>query len=124
MQYINTNSENLHSEFSYFVHHRFMENTLFLANKDHLFSNLGEESVVLSIKSGKYYGLNTVGTTIWQALENPISFREIQQILMREYDVNAEDCAKELNSFLENLIKEGLVEVVHETDKQILVSFA
>ena len=40
---------------------------------------LAEESVILHLEEGMYYGLNSVGARIWELLQEPRTVREIQQ---------------------------------------------
>jgi hypothetical protein len=89
-------------------------NNRFVAVKDHLYSELKGEGVILSLKNGKYYGVNSVGACIWETVQNPVTFQEIQSNVMREFDVNEALCRQDVLSFLEKMTKEELVEVVDE----------
>lgn len=88
-------------------------NYQFVANKENLFTDLNGEAVILSLQNGKYYGVNTVGAFIWGIIQNPASFEEIQASAMREYDVDEAICRQEIMTFLENMSKEGLVEILN-----------
>ncbi len=87
-------------------------NNRFLAIKDHLYTSLKEEGVILSLKNGKYYGVNSVGACIWTAIQNPVTFKEIQSAVMQEYEVEREVCEKEITSFLQKMKEEELVEIL------------
>lgn len=89
-------------------------NILFVAIKEHLYSDLNGEAVILSMKSGKYYGLNEVGRRIWNAVKDPTNFEEIHAKVMREYEVDEETCHREVSSFLQKMFDEGLIEVLDE----------
>ncbi len=89
---------------------------LFVAIREHLFSDLNGEAVILSLKNGKYYGLNEVGKTIWRAINEPTSLAGIQCKVMCEYNVDEETCRQEVSSFLRKMYEEGLIEVVDERD--------
>jgi hypothetical protein len=86
----------------------------FEAIKDHLYSEIKGEGVILSLRNGKYYGVNPVGASIWQAIQKPASFPEIQAAVTQEYDVDEETCRREVLSFLEQMVNEELVEVSNE----------
>lgn len=86
----------------------------FEATKDHLYSEIKEEGVILSLKNGKYYGVNPVGASIWQAIQSPANLPEIQAAVTREYDVDEETCRQEILTFLEQMVNEELVEVSNE----------
>lgn len=86
----------------------------FEATKEHLYSEIKGEGVILSLKNGKYYGVNPVGASIWQAIQSPATLQEIQTAVTREYDVDQETCRQEVLTFLEQMVNEELVEVSHE----------
>ena len=82
------------------------------AIKEHLLSELNEEAVILSLKNGKYYGLNSVGFTIWTNVQESATLSEIEAAVMNEYDVDEETCRREVSTFLEQMLSEELVETV------------
>ena len=86
----------------------------FVAIKDHLYTDLKEEGIILSLKNGKYYGVNGVGACIWTVIQNPVTFQEIQSAVMREYDVDQEICRDEVVSFLKKMREEELIEIFDE----------
>jgi hypothetical protein len=92
-----------------------IDNDLIVAIKEHLYSDLNGEAVILSMKNGKYYGLNEVGRTIWNAIKDPTYLSEIQARVMREYDVDENTCRHEVHSFVRKMHLEGLVEILDET---------
>ena len=42
---------------------------------------LAEESVILQLEEGMYYGLNSVGARIWELVQEPRTVREIRDLL-------------------------------------------
>lgn len=93
-----------------------LTNNRFEAIKEHLYSEIKGEGVILSLKNGKYYGVNPVGVSIWQAIQSPATLQEIQTAVTREYDVDQENCRQEVLTFLEQMVNEELVEVLNEKD--------
>lgn len=89
-------------------------NDRIVAIKEHLYSDLNGEAVILSMKNGKYYGLNEVGRTIWNALKTPSYLMDIQACVMREYEVDENTCCREVLSFLRKMHQEGLIEILDE----------
>ncbi|MEA2047019.1 MAG: PqqD family protein [Campylobacterota bacterium] len=69
------------------------------------------EMVLLDMESENYFGLDEVGTTIWQAIEEYGNLEEILRALLEQYDVEVEVLENDLSDFVENLQKSGLVEV-------------
>jgi hypothetical protein len=73
--------------------------------------DLSGEAVILNLRDGVYYGLNSVGARIWSLLEEPRSVRELRALLLDEYDIDPEVCAQQLVSLLSDLAAHGLLEV-------------
>ena len=71
--------------------------------------NMDGEVVMLSIQRGEYFGLDKIGSRIWELIENLVSIKEIRSILIEEYDVDEETCLKDLIEFLEDLQNKGLL---------------
>lgn len=78
-------------------------------------SELKGEVVILNLSSGVYYGLNEVGTRIWDLIQTPQRFEDIYRILINEYEVSPDTCRQELLTLLLGLKKACLIEVKHET---------
>jgi hypothetical protein len=81
---------------------------------DVLVSALAGESVLLNLKSEKYFGLDEVGTRMWGALTTSNSIQEAYETLLAEYDVEAELLRRDLSDLIERLAEQGLIEVYHE----------
>lgn len=87
------------------------EMSIVVTAKDKRYSNLSKEVVILDLKSEEYYGLNHVGATIWHLLQEPKAVSEIKSIILNKYDVDLEQCDRDLKSFLEELKHQGLIEI-------------
>jgi Coenzyme PQQ synthesis protein D (PqqD) len=72
-------------------------------------SDMGGEMVMLSISNGKYYNLGEIGGGIWDAIEQPLSFGELIDNLLNEYQVERETCEQQVLTFLEMLLKEDII---------------
>ncbi len=81
---------------------------------DTLINVVGEEAVLLNLKNEQYYGLDVMGTEMWQALTASSTISEAYEKLLSEYDVSAEVLEKDLNDLLEKLLSNGLVELQGE----------
>jgi hypothetical protein len=76
-------------------------------------SDVAGEAVILNLQSGIYYGLNEVGATVWNLIQQPQKVETIRQTLLQEYDVEPEVCTPDLLHLLQELQAAGLVEVRH-----------
>ena len=78
---------------------------------DVLVSNLEGESVLLNLKSERYYGLDQVGTRFLTLLSSSESIEHAFDALLAEYDVEAETLRTDLTALLLDLREQGLVEI-------------
>ncbi|MGH9602339.1 MAG: PqqD family protein [Terriglobales bacterium] len=89
-------------------------NTTVVAVSDQISCTLEDEAVVLHLGKGVYYGLNPVGATVWNALQQPKTVGELVEIVTREFEVEAIRCEGDLLELLERLEDAGLIEVRRE----------
>lgn len=75
---------------------------------------LGGESVLLSLKSQHYYGLDEVGTRMWNVVTTSPSVAAAYETLLEEYEVEPETLRQDLYELLGKLAEQGLVEVHSE----------
>lgn len=78
-----------------------------------LFRDLGGEAVLLEPESGKYYGLNELGTRIWSLLQQHGQVDPTYRALLDEYDVPEDRLRGDLLGFVQVLTDRGLLET-HE----------
>ena len=82
-----------------------------VAVKSQVSCQLDAETVVLHYNNGLYFGLNEVGTLIWNQVQQPRKVQEIRDAIVREYEVSGEQCERDLFALLRQLSEKGLVEV-------------
>jgi hypothetical protein len=82
--------------------------------EDVLFRDLGGEAVVLSLKSGKYYGLDEVGTRMWSLLAAHGRVEPVYRALLDEYDVAGDRLQQDLLHLIDELAAQQLLQI-HET---------
>ncbi len=81
------------------------------ASEAQVSSELSGEAIILDLKSGVYYGLNEVGASIWNLIQQPKTVAEIQDAILAEYEVESEKCDRDVLVLLQDLAAKGLVEV-------------
>jgi hypothetical protein len=86
-----------------------MNNLLYRRATDLMEANLGAELVALDPARGNCFGFNEVATWVWHRLEQPASFDQLRDGLLKEYEVSEEQCASELQELLDELSSKGLV---------------
>lgn len=78
---------------------------------DQVSTSLEDETVILHLKDGVYYGLDPVGSRIWNLLQEPRTVQDIRNIILNEYDVDPQRCEQDLLHLLKKLANRGLIEV-------------
>jgi Coenzyme PQQ synthesis protein D (PqqD) len=78
---------------------------------DQVSSDLPGETVLLSMRDAHYYGLDPVGSRIWELISEPTRVSEICEVIVREFDVEADRCEHDVLRFLGDLAAKELIEV-------------
>lgn len=87
--------------------------TRVVASKNQLSTEMADETVILNLQNGVYYGLDAVGSFIWKLIQEPQDVRAICDAVLGEYDVEPERCEQDIMNLLQELIEHGLVELPH-----------
>ena len=74
-------------------------------------TNLDGEIVILDANSGQYYGLDEVGGTIWNLIQEPKTVIEVRDAILTEYEVETEQCEQDLFALFKDLATRGLIEL-------------
>jgi len=77
-------------------------------------SNLDGEIVMMSVENGEYYGLDEIGTRIWQLMEHPIVIENLINCLTNEFEVEREECEEDTIEFLEDLHSRNLINLLEK----------
>jgi hypothetical protein len=72
---------------------------------------LDKEAVLLNLETERYFGLDEIGTRMWQLLTAEPSVEFAYQKLLDEYDVDAATLRENLVELLEKLTKNGLLKL-------------
>ena len=67
---------------------------------------------MLSIERGEYYGLNEVGSRIWELIEEPVSVSSVCGSILEEFDVDRPKCEKTVLEYLNQLQDLGLLKQI------------
>lgn len=83
----------------------------FRCGSDVLSTRLGDETVLLHLKDGVYYGLNEVGTRVWTLLgEQPRSLDSLLDEILAEFEVTRDRCSEDLLELAGELLSKNLIE--------------
>lgn len=71
--------------------------------------DLADESVLLNLDTGTYFGLDAVGTRLWHLLAEHGSPESAIETLLTEYDVDAPRLQKDVDTLIDQLIDKKLL---------------
>lgn len=71
---------------------------------------VGDETVILDLVSGLYFGLDEVGSRIWELIGAGQTLGAICDTLEREYDVPGEQLEADVERLVADLRGHGLIE--------------
>lgn len=78
---------------------------------DLLTTDLDDETILMSIEQGAYYGMEQTARRVWELVEQPRMVADLCRQLAEEYSVEPAVCERDVIDFLEELLKENLVVV-------------
>jgi hypothetical protein len=74
-----------------------------------VFRELDGEAVLLNLDSGLYFGLDAIGTRIWQLVGERGRLEPVVQTLLQEYDVPADVLQADVERLIGRLVENGLL---------------
>ena len=90
------------------------ENSTIAAAPEQIWCDLGGEAALLNLPQGIYYGLDSVGARVWALIQTPTSVRDVRDAIVREYDVEADRCERDLLALFTELAAAGLIVVTDQ----------
>lgn len=73
-------------------------------------SAVGDETVILHLKSGVYFGLDPMGTRIWALLKQGLTPADLCRQIAKDCEVELETVEGDARRFLDDLKANGIVE--------------
>jgi len=80
-------------------------------SREVLSQEVSGETVLLDLQSESYFGLDEVGTRIWQLLQQEGCLQQVFDTMLEEFDVDEKQLEKDLGDLLDKLTNEGLITV-------------
>jgi hypothetical protein len=77
---------------------------------DVMIRQVGDEAVLLDLKTERYLGLDGVSNRIWQVLTAGGTIQTAYDTLLAEFEVDPERLRSDLEEFVQQLLQFGLVE--------------
>ena len=93
------------------------ERSTIVVTEDQVSADLSGEAAILNLKTSTYFGLNTVGASIWKLVREPKTVSQIRDAIIQEYDVEPDRCEHDILQLLQELSRHGLIEIIEEKNK-------
>lgn len=78
---------------------------IFVPDGDLAESGLGDETVMLHLSSGLYFGLDAISTEYWERLKAGVAIRELCAEMAARYEMPLEQVESDARTFLSELIE-------------------
>lgn len=88
-------------------------NTTVSQIKDIVATDIDGDVVMMSIENGAYYGLDPIGSRIWEMIGTPCKVSDLIERLMEEFEVDRPTCEKGVFNFLNDIQKFKLIQIQH-----------
>ncbi len=75
-------------------------------------SQIDGEIVMMSVDNEQYYGLDAVGSRIWELIAQPRSVSSVCETLLSEFQVDRDTCQRDVLNFVERLYAEKIIRLV------------
>ena len=72
-------------------------------------SAVGDETIILHLVNGTYYGLDPVGTEIWAMIKEGVATADICRQLAGKYDIDMPTIEADARKFLTDLEAHGIL---------------
>lgn len=87
-------------------------NTQYQRKSDVIAADMGGETVMLSVSTGKYFGLSGIGQIVWGLMAEPIAIDEMVSAICLSHNVDEVTCRKDCEAFLDDLVRQGLASLI------------
>ena len=78
---------------------------------DVLSQEVSGETILLDLKGECYFGLDNVGTRIFQLLKEHGDLQKVHDTMINEYDIEEDQLEKDLHALMDKLVEAELVEI-------------
>ncbi|VWX62130.1 lasso peptide biosynthesis PqqD family chaperone [Sphingorhabdus sp. 109] len=80
-------------------------------NPEMVSADMDGEMVMMSIEDSAYYGLNAVGSDLWEAMEKPVSVTALCDRVTENFDIDLATCRSDVMELLTDLRARNLVQL-------------
>ena len=88
-----------------------MKGLIYSKKKEAVYRVIESEAVVLTVHDSILHTLNEVGTFIWEQIDGKSTIEDIVEAVCDAYDSTEREAAADVDRFLKELLRRGLVTV-------------
>jgi hypothetical protein len=74
-----------------------------------LSNEVGDETVILDLASGTYFGLDPVGARLWRLIQDGKTVAEVCDVLVEEFDVSRSRVEQDALALAQDLVDKKLI---------------
>jgi coenzyme PQQ synthesis protein D (PqqD) len=90
---------------------RILDSTVISRSPSVLAATVQDEIVMMSIERGSYFGLDDIGSDIWQRIEPPCSFGALIDALAADYEADRVTIATDVRVLLDRMAAQDVVKL-------------
>lgn len=72
-------------------------------------SRVGDEAVILNLESGTYFGLDPLGTQIWEHIKDGLMASDICAEIAQDFGISIEMVSNDARAFLSDMVSHGIL---------------
>ena len=84
-------------------------NSRLTRNPELITADMDGDTVMMNIANGKYFGINEVGSRVWELLESPVSVADLCRHIAAEFEVDDSRCRSDLLKLLAEMLEHDVV---------------
>jgi hypothetical protein len=92
------------------------QDSFFKPTSDAVYNRIGNEGVIIHMKTNRIYDLNRTAVRFWELLSTGHNQVEIKQIMLQEFEVSESQLSTEMETLLTSLENEQLIETDSRTN--------
>ena len=86
-------------------------NTVVSHRQDIDTTDLNGDKVMMDLEKGRYFSLNSVGSRIWELIEEPIEINKVVDTLLTEYEIDQNTCEESVLDFVKGLNESEIISI-------------
>lgn len=87
------------------------ENLSVVQATDVVTAEIDGETLMMRIENGMYYGLDNIGSRVWELITEPRQVSHLIEYLFETYEVEKAQCQSDTLELLNQLFAEGLIRI-------------